>query len=86
MLGSIAEATNQIEQRADAAEQESEQEKRQSGDFALLGVLAHPDHDENQGDDETVCVYCGTPRWRYASRQDLCDKCGRFPPREAKPA
>ena len=33
----------------------------------------------------TLCVYCGTPRWRYASRQELCVKCGRFPPREAKP-
>jgi SRSO17 transposase len=32
----------------------------------------------------TACVYCGTPRWRYASRQDWCEKCGRFPPREAK--
>jgi hypothetical protein len=34
----------------------------------------------------TVCVYCGTPRWRYASRQDLCEKCGRFPLREAQSA
>jgi hypothetical protein len=34
----------------------------------------------------TVCIYCGTPHWRYASRQDLYEKCGRFPPREAKPA
>jgi hypothetical protein len=31
-----------------------------------------------------MCVYSGTPRWRYASRQDLCEKCGRFQPREAK--
>jgi len=33
----------------------------------------------------TTCVYCGAPRWRYALRQDLCEKCGRFQPREAKP-
>jgi hypothetical protein len=26
----------------------------------------------------TICVYCGTPRWRYASSQELCEKCGRF--------
>ena len=25
-------------------------------------------------------------RWRHASHQDLCEKRGRFPPREAKPA
>ena len=29
----------------------------------------------------TMYVYCGMPRWRYASRQDLYEKCGRFPPR-----
>jgi hypothetical protein len=34
----------------------------------------------------TMCVYCRTPRWRYASRQDLYEKYDRFPPREAKPA
>jgi hypothetical protein len=32
----------------------------------------------------TVCIYCGTPCWRYASRQDLCEKCGRFPPMESQ--
>jgi hypothetical protein len=33
----------------------------------------------------TTCVYCGALRWRYALRQDLCEKCDRFQPREAKP-
>ena len=34
----------------------------------------------------TICDYCSTPRWLYASCQDLCEKCGRFQLKEAKPA
>jgi hypothetical protein len=34
----------------------------------------------------TMCLYCGTPRWRYASRQELGEKCGRLLPRAAQPA
>jgi hypothetical protein len=42
-------------------------------------------HTRSSTAEMTVCVYCGTLRWRYASRQDLCEKCGQFQPREVKP-
>jgi hypothetical protein len=53
-----------------------------------IGIQREADkvHTRSSTAQMTMCVYCSTPRWRYASCQELCKKCGRFQPREVQPA